>query len=102
MSGARRRSVILGTGSELPAKVITNHDLEKIVETSDEWITVRTGIKQRRGLGEGKSNAGMAGSTPPPAPGACRRGGQNIDPKATRNPTAADAFFLFARVCSTC
>jgi 3-oxoacyl-[acyl-carrier-protein] synthase III len=35
MSGAQRRSVILGTGSELPAKVITNHDLEKIVDTSD-------------------------------------------------------------------
>src|SRR5262249_54372749 len=60
MSGARRRSVILGTGSELPAKVITNHDLEKIVETSDEWITVRTGIKQRRVLEEGKGNADMA------------------------------------------
>jgi 3-oxoacyl-[acyl-carrier-protein] synthase-3 len=54
MSGAQRRSVILGTGSELPAKIITNHDLEKIVDTSDEWITVRTGIKQRRVLEEGK------------------------------------------------
>jgi 3-oxoacyl-[acyl-carrier-protein] synthase III len=60
MSGAQRRSVILGTGSELPAKIITNHDLEKIVDTSDEWITVRTGIKQRRVLEEGKGNADMA------------------------------------------
>src|SRR5678816_3211643 len=60
MSGAQRRSVILGTGSELPAKVITNQDLEKIVDTSDEWITVRTGIKQRRVLEEGKGNADMA------------------------------------------
>jgi 3-oxoacyl-[acyl-carrier-protein] synthase-3 len=60
MSGAKRRSVILGTGSELPGKVITNHDLEKTVETSDEWITTRTGIKERRVLEEGKGNADMA------------------------------------------
>jgi 3-oxoacyl-[acyl-carrier-protein] synthase-3 len=39
---------ILGTGSALPKKVITNRDLEKIVNTSDEWITERTGIKERR------------------------------------------------------
>jgi 3-oxoacyl-[acyl-carrier-protein] synthase-3 len=60
MSQARRRSVILGTGSELPAKIVSNHDLEKMVETSDEWITVRTGIKERRVLEEGKGNADMA------------------------------------------
>lgn len=40
-------SKIIGTGSALPQKVLTNSDLEKIVETSDEWITKRTGIKQR-------------------------------------------------------
>jgi 3-oxoacyl-[acyl-carrier-protein] synthase III len=39
---------ILGTGTALPDKVITNHDLEAIVETSDRWITERTGIKERR------------------------------------------------------
>ncbi len=39
---------VLGTGSALPEKVITNHDLEKIVETSDQWITDRTGIRERR------------------------------------------------------
>lgn len=39
---------ILGTGSALPEKVITNQDLEKMVETSDQWITERTGIKERR------------------------------------------------------
>ena len=60
MSGGQRRSVVLGTGSELPSKIITNHDLEKMVETSDEWITVRTGIKERRILEEGKGNADMA------------------------------------------
>ncbi len=39
---------ILGTGAALPQKVLTNHDLEKLVETSDQWITDRTGIKERR------------------------------------------------------
>src|SRR5271157_310238 len=39
---------ILGTGSELPAKMLTNFDLEKMVDTSDQWITERTGIKERR------------------------------------------------------
>ena len=39
---------ITGTGSYLPSKVITNSDLEKTLDTSDEWITARTGIKERR------------------------------------------------------
>jgi 3-oxoacyl-[acyl-carrier-protein] synthase-3 len=60
MSGPQLRSVILGTGSEVPAKIITNRDIEKMVDTSDEWITVRTGIKERRVLEHGKGNADMA------------------------------------------
>ena len=39
---------ILGTGSYLPPKIVTNFDLEKTLDTSDEWITARTGIKERR------------------------------------------------------
>jgi 3-oxoacyl-[acyl-carrier-protein] synthase-3 len=39
---------IVGVGSHLPKKVLTNEDLEKMVDTSDEWITKRTGIKERR------------------------------------------------------
>ncbi len=38
---------VLGTGSYLPANFMINKDLEKIVETSDEWIRTRTGIKKR-------------------------------------------------------
>ena len=41
-------SKIIGTGSYTPEIVLTNHDLEKMVETSDDWITRRTGIKERR------------------------------------------------------
>ncbi len=42
-----KHNVILGTGSAAPANVVTNHDLEKIMDTSDEWIVQRTGIKSR-------------------------------------------------------
>ena len=42
------RAGIMGTGSALPERVMTNQDLESLVETSDEWITTRTGIKERR------------------------------------------------------
>ncbi len=41
-------SRIAGTGIFVPENVLTNHDLEKLVDTSDEWITTRTGIKERR------------------------------------------------------
>ncbi|MFN3233927.1 MAG: beta-ketoacyl-ACP synthase III [Gammaproteobacteria bacterium] len=55
-----RYSKILGTGSYLPEKILTNQDLEKIVETTDEWITTRTGIKRRHVAGENESTADMA------------------------------------------
>ncbi len=42
------QSFVLGTGSYVPERVLTNHDLEKMVDTSDEWITQRTGIRERR------------------------------------------------------
>ncbi len=44
----KRQAKIIGTGSYLPKRVLTNHDLEKIVDTSDEWIVTRTGMKERR------------------------------------------------------
>ena len=47
LSGVRK-VVIAGTGSYLPQQVMTNHDLAKIVETTDEWIQTRTGIRERR------------------------------------------------------
>lgn len=43
-----KQAKIIGTGSYLPEKVLSNHDLEKMVETSDEWIVSRTGMKERR------------------------------------------------------
>lgn len=51
---------IAGTGSYLPEKVLTNNDLEKLVDTSDEWITTRTGIKERRVAAEDEATSHMA------------------------------------------
>ncbi len=51
---------IIGTGSYVPEKIITNFDLEKMVETSDEWIRTRTGIRERRILDQGKGTSFMA------------------------------------------
>lgn len=45
---------IVGIGSGVPERVLTNEDLERMVETSDEWITTRTGIKERHILSEGQ------------------------------------------------
>lgn len=43
-----RSAIVTGTGMSVPDRVMTNHDLEKIVDTSDEWIRTRTGIRERR------------------------------------------------------
>jgi len=53
-------SIITGTGAALPDQVITNRDLEKIVETNDQWIVSRTGIRERRKLEEGLSNVDLS------------------------------------------
>lgn len=54
------RSIIRGTGSYLPEKILTNHDLEKMVETSDEWIQQRSGIKQRHIAADDQSTGDLA------------------------------------------
>ena len=48
---------IAGTGSYVPEKILTNEDLSKLVETSDEWIVTRTGIKERHIAAEGESTS---------------------------------------------
>src|SRR3954468_24255241 len=53
-------AIIAGTGSCLPEKRLTNEDLSKLVDTNDEWITQRTGIRERRVAGEGESTATLA------------------------------------------
>ena len=51
---------LAGTGSKLPSKILTNDDLSKIVDTSDEWISQRTGIKQRHIVEEGENLVSLA------------------------------------------
>jgi len=60
-SGKSNRSVsIIGTGSYVPEKRLTNENLSKIVETSDDWITTRTGIKERRIAAKDENTSDMA------------------------------------------
>lgn len=57
---------VLGTGRSVPERIYTNDDLSRIVDTSDEWITTRTGIKRRHIAEEGQNNSDFAAE-------ACRR-----------------------------
>src|SRR5690348_16646129 len=56
MPGAR----FLGTGLAVPERVVTNDDLSRLMDTSDEWIRARTGIQERRWVREGETNTGLA------------------------------------------
>src|SRR5258705_8836261 len=57
------RAGILGTGHSYPEGILTNAELEKMVETSDEWITTRTGIKERRIAGKDEFTSDLAART---------------------------------------
>jgi 3-oxoacyl-[acyl-carrier-protein] synthase-3 len=59
MKESKVHAAIVGTGRCLPEKVLTNEDLEKLVETSDEWIFTRTGIRQRRIVSNGQSTSDL-------------------------------------------
>jgi len=54
-------SIILGTGHAVPARVVTNDDLAKLMDTSDEWIRTRTGIEERHWIVEGESGVALGG-----------------------------------------
>ncbi|HKT76735.1 MAG TPA: beta-ketoacyl-ACP synthase III [Sphingobium sp.] len=54
-----RRSVLLGTGSALPVRAVSNAELAQTVDTSDEWIVERTGIRNRHIAGEGETTASL-------------------------------------------
>lgn len=70
-----KRFKILSTGMAVPERVVTNHDLEKLVDTSDAWITDRTGIKQRHIADENTSSATLGAGA---IRDACERAG--LDP----------------------
>ncbi len=60
MKKTQFKANITGTGKYLPNNVLTNHDLEQIVDTSDEWIQSRTGIRERRIVQNGEATAEMS------------------------------------------
>ena len=60
MIAPKLRSVVRGVGAYLPERVLTNAELAKIVDTSDEWIQQRTGIRQRYIAGEGETTSRWA------------------------------------------
>jgi 3-oxoacyl-[acyl-carrier-protein] synthase III len=70
------RTVIVGTGRGVPERVLTNADLEKMVDTTDAWIVERTGIRERRLIKPGQKTSDMATIA---GREACRKAG--IDPK---------------------
>src|SRR5271154_1589422 len=56
----KRTVSIIGTGSYVPERILTNADLEKMVDTSDEWIRTRTGISERRIAAPNETTSDMA------------------------------------------
>ena len=72
-------SKIIGTGSYLPSKIVTNADLEHMVETNDDWIQARTGIKQRRIAAEDEFTCDLAEQASKNAISAAGISNQDID-----------------------
>ena len=73
------RSVVLGCGSYLPSRVITNAELAQTVDTSDEWIVQRTGIRERRVAAEGEFTSDLALNAARAALAAAKLDAQAID-----------------------
>ncbi|GLV24319.1 beta-ketoacyl-ACP synthase III [Sphingobium sp. Cam5-1] len=74
-----RRSVLLGTGSALPVRAVSNAELAETVDTSDEWIVERTGIRNRHIAGDGETTASLATDAARVALDAAGLAAQDID-----------------------
>src|SRR6185312_17090887 len=72
-------AIIAGTGSCVPEKRLTNDDLSKMVDTNDQWIVQRTGIRERRIAGPGESTATLATAAARRALDAAGIGPQDLD-----------------------
>ncbi len=79
MEKSLKKVGIIGLGEYIPAKVLTNADLEKMVETSDEWITTRTGIKERRIASSAETTADMAVKAAKDALGDAKLSAEDLD-----------------------
>jgi 3-oxoacyl-[acyl-carrier-protein] synthase-3 len=74
-----RRSVVAGCGSYLPARIVTNNELSKRVDTSDEWIVQRTGIMQRHVAADGEMTSDLALAASQRALDAAGMNGEDLD-----------------------
>ena len=77
------RAKITGTGSAVPKRILANADLEKLVETSDDWITSRTGIKERHVVSEGEHFSDL-----------CTRAAENALKRARVKPEDVDMILV--------
>jgi len=85
-------SRITGTGGYLPENIVTNHDLEKIMDTSDQWIQDRTGIKQRHIAIDGETTCDLAEQASLLAMEAAGKGAEDIDLIILATTTADQIF----------
>ncbi len=92
LSGGALFTRILGTGSYLPAQIRTNADLERMVDTSDEWITERTGIKERRIAAADETAATMGAAAAREALAAAGTEPEEIDAVICATTSASCAF----------
>lgn len=74
-----RRSVLIGTGSALPKRAVSNAEMAQMVDTSDEWIVERTGIRNRHIAGEGETTSTLAAAAARSALEAAGVAGESID-----------------------
>lgn len=86
------RSVVMGCGAYLPAKTVTNADLADIVETSDDWIAQRTGIRERHIAAEGEKTSDLALAAATRAMAAAGVAGEDIDLIVLATTTADQTF----------
>jgi len=87
-----RRSIVAGSGSYLPEKILTNADLAKIVDTSDEWIVERTGISERHVAAEGETTSDLAVKAANEALAMAGLGGNDIDLIVVATTTPDETF----------
>lgn len=92
------RSVIAGTGAYLPERILTNKEIERLVETSDEWIVERTGIRQRHVAAEGEKTSDLAVRAAAEALAAAGLDGRDVDLIVVATATPDETFPATATV----
>lgn len=90
-------AAITGWGSAVPERILTNHDLERMVDTSDEWIVTRTGIRERRIIGAHESTTSLATGAARNALSKAGRSIEDIDLIVVATATPDD--FLVSQAC---